>query len=152
MLHRLVYGPSLSKESLIEEHLRLEHQVCLNLDRIRVPEVLFQPMLVGVDECGLTELLTNVLHQHTPAEQAAMLSNVLCTGGGSQIPGLSERLLFDLTQSIPSGTPLCIRMAKEPLYDAWIGASTAPVRFGTKAEYEENGPSWLKRHMWSNSI
>jgi len=45
------------------------HQLHLSTERIRAPEVFFQPSLVGSHEAGLSETLEFVLKRFTPDEQ-----------------------------------------------------------------------------------
>ena len=49
----------------------LEHnsQLHLNVERIRVPEVLWQPHMGGADQAGLGEIVEHVLKQFSPSEK-----------------------------------------------------------------------------------
>jgi actin-related protein 5 len=49
-------------------------QMHLNIERIRVPEALYQPSIAGVDQAGLIEVVGHVLKQYGPSEQARLLS------------------------------------------------------------------------------
>lgn len=48
-------------------------QLRLNVERIKVPEALYQPSMAGVDHAGLIELIGYVLRAFTPQEQARLL-------------------------------------------------------------------------------
>lgn len=39
------------------------HQMYLGTERIRVPEVIFQPSLIGEDQAGLAETMQHMLDQ-----------------------------------------------------------------------------------------
>lgn len=49
----------------------LEHnsQLHINVERIRVPEVVFQPHIAGVDQAGLGEIIEHVLRGFTSEER-----------------------------------------------------------------------------------
>lgn len=44
-------------------------QLHLNIERIRVPEVLYQPMMAGIDQAGVLEIIGHVLRQFSSSEQ-----------------------------------------------------------------------------------
>lgn len=48
------------------EHLAQLH---LNVERIRAPEVMFQPSLAGVDSAGLLEVIEHILKSFSPSER-----------------------------------------------------------------------------------
>lgn len=44
-------------------------QLHLNVERIRVPEVTFQPSLAGIDSAGLLEVIEHILKSFSTAER-----------------------------------------------------------------------------------
>jgi actin-related protein 5 len=48
-------------------------QIHLNIERIRVPEALYQPSIAGVDQAGLIEIIGHILKQFSPVDQAKLL-------------------------------------------------------------------------------
>ena len=54
----------------------LEHnsQLHLNVERIRVPEVIWQPHMAGLDQAGLGEVVEHVLKQFTDVERRRLTS------------------------------------------------------------------------------
>ncbi|KAJ2783211.1 Nuclear actin-protein involved in chromatin remodeling [Coemansia javaensis] len=134
-----------------------EYQLHLNVERIRVPEIVFRPSLVGLDQAGLVETIDGVLRR--AGGQASLVSNVFVTGGGfARVPGILERLERDIRTIVPAGTPISIRRAADPLRDAWRGAALWSVRepeaFGasriTRQDYLELGGEYLREHAASN--
>ncbi|KAJ1940832.1 Nuclear actin-protein involved in chromatin remodeling, partial [Linderina pennispora] len=134
-----------------------EYQLHLNVERIRVPEVLFRPSLVGLDQAGLLETIDGVLRQtgHGPR----LVKNVFVTGGGfSKVPGLLERLRRDIVSIVPVGTQVSVKGAADPVLDAWRGAAkwsmTETSAFKqsciTREDYMEFGGEYLKEHAASN--
>ncbi|KAI5280713.1 Nuclear actin-protein involved in chromatin remodeling [Ascosphaera acerosa] len=112
---------------------REAHQLHLNVERIRVPEVLFQPMAIaGIDQAGVVEIAQDILTQRVaaapaggPAVQSALLRDVFLTGGNTLFKGFQERFHDDLRAVLPTDCGLRVRAARDPILDAWAGAATS---------------------------
>ena len=63
-------------------------QVVLGVERVRIPELLFQPSLVGVDQAGLPEIVMALLKRmpQDVAEEVAA-GGLLLTGGNAGFAG-----------------------------------------------------------------
>jgi actin-related protein 5 len=134
-----------------------DFQVSLWVDRVRLPEMLFEPhALLGIDEAGLGEMLARTLARLDPALAQRAVRNVLLCGGSALLPNFRARIEFELRQLRPVGAPIGVRMARDAQWDAWRGAarlcSSTPFEqiFMTRAEWEEQGPDYLKEHSHSN--
>lgn len=136
-----------------EYHTKDYHQIHYNVERMRVPEVLFQPHIVGIDQAGITEMLENSFKVH-PMQNV----NVFLTGGTSLIKGFSDRLSYDLRQYLPIQAALNIHKAKDPVLDAWKGAakfsssSDSDSMWISKKDYEEYGGEYIKESWFSNQF
>ncbi|GAA5828704.1 hypothetical protein JCM3770_003497 [Rhodotorula araucariae] len=138
-------------------------QLHVNVERVRVPEVLWQPHMGGLDQAGLGEIVEHVLRGFSPPERDRLTSNIFLTGGNTLIPSFSSRLSSALRPSLPVGAPLRISAPADAL-DAWrglarwtgsgsgSGSASADARraFVTRAEYDEKGAEWFKEHGWGN--
>ncbi|KAJ2890827.1 Nuclear actin-protein involved in chromatin remodeling, partial [Coemansia aciculifera] len=81
-----------------------EYQLHLNVERIRVPEIIFRPSLVGLDQAGLLETIEGIVKQ---TGRLSLVSNVFVTGGSfAQVSGILERLRHDIQSVVPVGTPI----------------------------------------------
>lgn len=136
-----------------------QHQVHLNVERIRIPEVLFQPPIAGVDQAGIVETIADVatLRLSDPLQGIAILKDVFLTGGNTTFAGLDSRLRRDLLTVLPADAELRVRNAKDPIWDAWRGAAQwagsdqwrqAAV---TRQDYLEKGVDYLKEHNLGNA-
>lgn len=143
------------------ESQREQHQVHLNVERIRVPEVVFQPSIAGLDQAGLVEIAADILTQRvaSEAQSNALLGDVFLTGGNTLFPGFGDRLSRDLRAFLPSEASMKVRLARDPLLDAWRGAAgwARDERMVGKAwvsrqEYEEKGSECLKEHDLGNAM
>jgi actin-related protein 5 len=135
------------------------NQIHLNVERIRVPEVLFQPSIVGLDQAGVVEIISQILRGLNPATQDMLMRNVLLTGTHSLYPNFVERLEKELRSIRPVGSDLVVRRAADPRLDAWRGAAMWAASSGaeglkkaslTRKEYLEAGEDYLKEFAYSN--
>ena len=130
------------------------HQIHLNVERIKVPEVIFQPSITGVDQAGLVEIAGDILTQRLVGvpglDRDDFLKDVFLTGGNTLFSNFDDRLRQGLTALLPAGAPLRLRRADDAMLDAWRGAAqwtgtpawkAAAV---TKAEWQEKGADYLK--------
>lgn len=160
ILHLFLRGPRPHDS----ENSHEQHQIHLNIERIRVPEVLFQPTMGGEDQAGIPELCQNVLLGKFESSQRAlsattsvMASNVWITGGNARLPGLKERIVREFKEFLPFGSPFNINISSEPALDSWKGmaklaqnAEDFKKGILTKKEYEEYGPDYIKEHNLGN--
>ncbi|ORY89031.1 hypothetical protein BCR35DRAFT_262595 [Leucosporidium creatinivorum] len=137
----------------------LEHnsQIHLNVERIRAPEVLWQPQMGGADQAGLGEIIEHVLKGFSSAERHRLTKNIFVTGGNTLIPNFDLRLHNTLRPILPVSSPLNIVRPFDLANDAWRGMakwarngnmSRASV---TRAEYEEYGAEYFKVHGMGNA-
>ncbi|XP_018411677.1 PREDICTED: LOW QUALITY PROTEIN: actin-related protein 5 [Nanorana parkeri] len=134
------------------------HQMYLGTERIRVPEVLFQPSLIGEDQAGLAETMQYILDQYPQEVQQQLVQNVFLTGGNVMYPGMQTRMEKELLMMRPFGSTFHVSMAANPVLDAWHGASDWALQnlevdegWISRKEYEEMGGEYLKEHVASNS-
>lgn len=67
--------------------------VNLTNERFLVPEVLFRPNDIGLQQGGIAEMIHQVINQRIPAQfQNLSYKNILVAGGNARIPGFAERL------------------------------------------------------------
>lgn len=147
---------------------REAHQLHLNVERVRVPEVVFEPCIAGLDQAGLVEIAADILTQRlsvagaTPAGPAAdnVLKDVFLTGGNTLFRNFDERVRRELVAASPAGSPLAVRRAADPLLDPWRGAARW-VRHSvddwkraavSREEFLERGADHIKEHALGNSV
>ncbi|KAJ2025926.1 Nuclear actin-protein involved in chromatin remodeling [Coemansia sp. S610] len=133
-----------------------EYQLHLNVERIRVPEIIFRPSLVGLDQSGLLETIEGIVRR---TGHLSLVNNVFVTGGGfAQVSGILERLRLDIQSVVPVGTPISVRRAADPLRDAWRGAALWCTNEAeafkasriTREDYLEMGGEYIREHGASN--
>ncbi|KAK0643566.1 actin-like ATPase domain-containing protein [Cercophora newfieldiana] len=159
LLHAFRYGPRPFDAGSPAE----THRIHLNVERIRVPEVLFQPnAIAGIDQAGIVEIAGDILTQRLPGipglDRDAFLRDIFLTGGNTLFQNFDERLRSGLMALLPAGSPLAIRRAQDAVLDAWKGAAgwagTPDARRAmvTKEEYQEKGAEYIKEHDMGNAF
>ncbi|KXX76100.1 Actin-like protein arp5 [Madurella mycetomatis] len=160
LLHAFRYGPRPFDPSSPAE----THRLHLNVERIRVPEVLFQPgAIAGVDQAGIVEIAGDILTQRLPGivgmdGRDEFLRDIFLTGGNTLFQNFDERLRSGLAALLPAGAPLVIRRAGDAVLDAWKGAAgwactpEAKRAMVSKEEYQEKGGEYLKEHDLGNAF
>jgi actin-related protein 5 len=149
LMHAFLRGPW----PFDPESQRESHQIHLNVERIRVPEVVFQPAIAGVDQAGIVEIASDILNERLTEQHPArinVLRDVFLTGGNTLFHGFEQRLQRELQAVLEAGSPLRVRKAGDPLLDAWRGAAkwagehSSSKSFVSRAEFLEKGGEYIK--------
>ncbi|KAK4570452.1 Nuclear actin-protein involved in chromatin remodeling [Recurvomyces mirabilis] len=154
LYHAFARGPY----AFDQESAKESAQFHLNVERIRVPEVLFQPSIAGVDQAGIVELAEGIMMDRLSGHAArdAMLKDVFVTGGYALFRGFEERLRRELEAVLPYEAQMRVRTARDPVLDAWRGAAGWAGRaesrreFVTRQEWMEKGGEYLREHNLGN--
>ncbi|XP_069035606.1 actin-related protein 5 isoform X1 [Lepisosteus oculatus] len=135
------------------------HQLFVGTERLRVPEILFQPSVIGEEQMGVMETLQYILDRYTPEQQGALAGNVFLTGGNLQYPGMKERVERELLAIRPFQSHFQVTLASRPALDGWYGAREWALRHAggeegwvTRKDYEEKGGEYLSEHCCSNTF
>lgn len=175
VLHKFIHGPrqSLTLAMQAEGHdpdelinhpeiIRRNHQLHVNVERIRVPEIYFEPHIAGLDQAGIPEIVQNLLLRNydgnfnTGGQLRAMIENVFLTGGSTLLPNFVDRVRSEMTGFLPTGAPLNVYRADDPILDPWKGmqkwanSEDSANCYVSKEEYEEMGPEYIKEHGLGN--
>ncbi|SZF00524.1 unnamed protein product [Blumeria hordei] len=154
LLHAFLRGPRPYDANSQAE----AYQVHLNVERIRVPEVFFQPSIAGLDQAGIVEIAADILTHRLNnfKNQEAFLKDIFLTGGTVLLQNFDERLREGLRGYLPAEAEVAVRRASNPILDAWRGAArwangeewkSAAV---TRDEYLEYGADYMKEHNLGN--
>jgi actin-related protein 5 len=128
------------------------HQLHLNVERIRVPEVIFQPSIAGLDQAGIVEIAADILTHRLNGvgAQEDFLKDIFLTGGNTLFQSFDERLREGLRAQLPADIALVTRRAKDPVLDPWRGAakwagsSKWRAAAVSREEYLEKGAEYFK--------
>ena len=146
LMHAFLRGP----RPFDSESQQETHQLHLNVERIRIPEVVFQPAIAGLDQAGIVDIAADMIGMGKPQDRNTVLKDIFLTGGNTLFAGFQERLSKELRGVLPIEASMRVRQAGNPLLDAWKGAaqwSKEPgfkSAFVTRDEYQEKGSEYLK--------
>ncbi len=124
----------------------------LGNERFAVPELLFSPTDIGIEEAGIPGTIIESLSVLPEALRVGLLANVVVVGGNSLIAGFVERLKAELRKLVPAEYVLTVVRAADPIKHTWLGGAhfaSHPELLKEvlvyKAEYEERGSVWLAK-------
>lgn len=117
-------------------------------ERFHCPEALFRPSVAGWESVGIHELVFDSITKCDKEIQKELMGSIVPCGGCSLFPGLSDRLMKELTALVPSDVALkVIPPTFGSKYSSWIGASQltslkiSDDMWISRDEYLESGPS-----------
>eukprot|EP00466_Bigelowiella_natans_P019188 jgi/Bigna1/68101/fgenesh1_pg.5_\ len=137
-----------------------DFQIELFVERIRCPEVLFQPSMIGRDFAGLAEAIENVFKRLGPERRDRASKNVVVMGGNSMHPRFCDRVKYHVRSSCPAAKPVEVLHARNPIMGAWEGARKMALSpafqrscvtvAAIEARGEEGERGLLVEHAYSN--
>lgn len=113
--------------------------------RIKAPEVLFRPDLIGSESEGIHEVLVNSIAKSDLGLRKTFLENIVLSGGSTLFKGFGERLLSEVRKAVPRNSHIKIFSSPKRLYSTWTGGSilanlgSFKRMWVSKREYEEEG-------------
>ena len=121
--------------------------VTIKDQRIRCPEVLFKPDIIGKDGVGIAKACYNSIQKCDLDKRKDLYNNIVLSGGNSMFNGLKERLIKEIKYLAPNSMEeeVSVIASPERKIAAWIGGSilsSSPYfenSWITKTEYEEEG-------------
>jgi len=130
-----------------------EQVLKLGNERIAVPEVLFAPSDIGIEQAGVAECIVQAAEACLPDLREALYANIVLTGGSVLFPNFAARLEHELRALVPSDTDIGITAAADPITAAWRGGAVFAASEGyaarvvTRDEYHEHGHALCRRRF-----
>ncbi|EFA79972.1 actin related protein 6 [Heterostelium album PN500] len=128
-----------------EEEEEDEQILSLVNERFSVPELIFNPNDIGLNQAGLAESIVQSINCTDVNLHQSLYSNILLLGGTTKIAGFKQRLFKELRSLAPDNLPVKIYTPEDPILSALYGG----IKFAqqpdfnkytvTKQEYEEYG-------------
>ncbi|KAK7054441.1 Actin-related protein 6 [Paramarasmius palmivorus] len=129
----------------------------MNNERFSVPELIFRPDDIGLEQCGLADTIAASISLLPVDLQGMFWANIGLIGGNTRFPGFRQRLLTEVQSHVPSGYEVVIYECDDPVTEAYksaLGLATSPSLLSklsvTRSEYQESGSnaSWRKFRDW----
>ncbi|KAG7380877.1 Actin- protein 6 [Phytophthora pseudosyringae] len=130
-----------------------EQALEMGVERVTVPEVLFNPSDIGINQAGIAESIVQAVEACPEELSDAFYANILLVGGNTKIKNFRQRLERDLRSLVPDDFDIELHEASDPILAAWQGccslAESAALseRVVTKQEYEEHGSNICLRRF-----
>jgi len=106
-----------------------EQVLPLRNERVSVPEVLFHPTDIGLDEGGIANAVIQAIENCPARLRPCLYANIVLAGGTARLPGFRERLLRDVRSQAPTDVDIRIEFADSSrdgeglALSAWRGGS-----------------------------
>jgi len=113
-------------------------------ERIRCPEALFQPSLVGDEDLGITEMAYNSIRKCDMNIHKDLYANVVLSGGTTLFAGIADRMSKEITARAPASTKVKVIALPERKIGVWLGGSILASQpswqsmFISKQEYKSS--------------
>ncbi len=84
--------------TVVDKEYRLpdNNVITVGRERFEAPECLFNPMLLGIESAGVSDMIFDSINESPIDIQRQLIGNVMLTGGTTMFPGLSTRVEKDL--------------------------------------------------------
>ena len=127
----------------------------MNNERFQVPEILFYPSDVGINQIGISHCIVYAIECCPEQYRPFLYENIVLIGGNSNFPGYRERILQDVRSMADSLYDVDVISVKNSIFDPWYGGkyliSSLSDSFSemchNKEEYEELGAQNLLAKM-----
>jgi actin-related protein 6 len=131
-----------------------EHIVTIGNERFTVPELLFSPSDIGMQQEGLPDTILQSVYSLPEGLWQPFLANIEVVGGSSKFPGFMERLESELRSRVSEDYIVRVAHAKDPLKNVWLGGARLVQNQDvlknlvvTRQEYLEHGDVWTRRRF-----
>ncbi|KAG8372702.1 hypothetical protein BUALT_Bualt12G0094200 [Buddleja alternifolia] len=126
-----------------------KNEFSLTNERFLVPEMIFRPADLGMNQAGLAECIVRAVNSCHPHLHPVLYESIILTGGNTLLPGFAQRLEREIRPLVPDEYQVKITTQEDPILGVWRGGSllaSSPdfeAMCVTKAEYEELGSARL---------
>lgn len=123
-----------------------EYQILrLNNERFSVPELLFHPSDIGINQMGVSEAVIDAISACPEETRPHLYANIVVIGGSAKFPGMQARLQKDIRSMAPEWFDVNVTLPEDPQSYAWHGGKymAKHPEFDklciTRQDYDENG-------------
>lgn len=144
------------KESEFEETFELPDgsDITLGNERFRAPEILFDPMILGKEMNGITEMAYKSFSACPIDVKESLRKNVILSGGTTLFDGFGSRLADGLRKIDSQYRPFKVIETETRQFSPWMGGSvfaslsTFYEQVITREDYEEEGTRILHKSQF----
>ncbi|PIN09989.1 Actin-related protein - Arp6p [Handroanthus impetiginosus] len=132
-----------------------KNEFTLTNERFLVPEMIFRPADLGMNQAGLAECIVRAINSCHPHLHPVLYESIILTGGSTLFPRFAQRLERELRPLVPDEYQVKITTQEDsPILGVWRGGSllaSSPdfeAMCVTKADYEELGSARCRRRFF----
>ncbi|EPS64546.1 hypothetical protein M569_10234 [Genlisea aurea] len=124
-----------------------QNEFTLTNERFLVPEMLFRPADLGMNEGGIAECIVRAVNCCHPHLHPVLYESIILTGGSTLFPRFAQRLEREIRGLVPDEYRVNVITQEDPIVGVWRGGSllgSSPefeAMCVTRSEYEEVGSS-----------
>ncbi|TSK28083.1 Actin-related protein 6 [Bagarius yarrelli] len=117
----------------------------LSNERFAVPEMLFHPSDIGIQEMGIPEAIITSISKMPEEMQPHFFKNIVLTGGNTLFPGFRDRVYKEVRALAPTEFDVSVIQPQNLICYAWEGGKLLAENpdfedmVVTREDYEENG-------------
>ncbi|XP_075489671.1 actin-related protein 6 isoform X2 [Primulina tabacum] len=132
-----------------------KNEFSLTNERFLVPEMIFRPADLGMNQAGLAECIIRAVSSCHPHLHPVLYESIILTGGSTLFPRFAQRLERELRPLIPDDYQVKITTQEDPIIGVWRGGSllaSSPdfeAMCFTKSEYEECGSARCHKRFFN---
>jgi len=97
--------------------------ITIGSERLRCPEILFQPAHIGMEAPGVHETTYSSIMKCDVDIRKDLYGNIVLSGGSTMFPGMADRMNKEITTLVPSSMRIKVVAPPERKYSVWIGGS-----------------------------
>ncbi|RKF71766.1 Actin-related protein 6 [Golovinomyces cichoracearum] len=129
-----------------------EDVITLRNEQFMVPEILFNPIDIGLQQSGIAQQVMDSLSSLPLALWPGFLANIICVGGNTKFQGFIARLQSEIRALAPAECIVRVARHSDPITSSWLGGAKLAKEENilqrlsvTKQDYDEFGTSWVAR-------
>ncbi|XP_057314224.1 actin-related protein 6-like [Hydractinia symbiolongicarpus] len=133
-------------DEMWKKYTGTEQLLRVNNERFTVPETLFHPSDIGIQQMGIPETIFHSINQTPVCMQPHFYMNIVLTGGNTCLPGYRKRVYDDVRSLAPVDFDVNVHASDSPMTYSWEGGVSLSKHEQfltnfcvTRQEYEESG-------------
>lgn len=116
-------------------------------ERFLVPEILFHPSDVGINQVGIVEAIVDSINSLPKQIRPILYKNIILIGGNVKISGFKDRVYAGVRSYCPSQFEVNVFLPDDPVIHPWLGGKSLANNHAdilnqlviTKKQYDESG-------------
>jgi actin-related protein 6 len=123
-----------------------QQSVRMNNERIQVPEMLFYPSDIGVNQIGISHAIHHCIESLPEEVRPHLYSNIILTGGSANFKNFRERVESDVRSMVNHLFDVNVYLPENPICEPWLGGQLLAMNEAafneqaiSKKEYQEKG-------------